>query len=469
MRFPVLLTIIVALLAVGVVLVIGQFIIDPPQPLIVQAGFAPEAITPNADGSADVTVFSYVLSQNAKVSMTFEGGDGSRFVYRENQPRTAGDYSVTFSGVVDGYVRDGEQIAGDVLRRLMPDGVYSWRLAAVADDNGETMESTGTLTISDGDPALPEMPEFTVFPDVFTPNQDGISDRTAINVFLTKDVEFLNVFLEREGMEPIYVPERQEEVDPDSAGRHWFDYEGGVDLNADPPPDGEYTVVALAQDTVGQRVQRTGTLTILEGGKPLGQIIPQPIGASVIFEVRPYEERFYTDRNQRGDLIEPPSDPDSLNLNEITMQVGDLLVFKLTVENYSDVRLRTAGSPPGTVYAWEQNSSTFGEYDESGAWRVGIDCDTATRDYPWRWALDSPENLETSVDPNTGNTYYYLPAGARAVVWGAIHMTQIEARNPQNCWAGLIQEDVDVYNTNVGPRRIELVDPRSDETPAGNG
>lgn len=471
MRIPVWLTIIAALVTLAVVLLVGQFIITPPQPLIVEAEFSPEAITPNADGEDDVTVFSYMLSRNASISMTFEGEDGSPFVYRDHQLRTEGDYRVEFSGVVDGYVLEGEQIAGDVLRRLIPDGVYTWRLVAEADDNGETLERTGILTISDGDVALPEMPEFTVFPDVFTPNQDGISDRTAINVFVTKEAD-LSVYLEREGVEPIFVPQRLDDfVEGQGARMYTYDYEGGVDLNANPPPDGEYTVIALAQDEVGQRVQRMGTLTIVNGGKPRAQIVPQPTGATVVFETRPYEERFYTTREQPGDLIDPPSDPQSLSMNTITMLVGDLLVFKLTVENYGEVPIRTQGSPPGTVYDWDQRAATFGEYDESGAWRVGINCDTANTDFPWRWLLGDADSLTQEVDPNTGNTYYYLPPHARSVVWGAIRMTTIEARNPQNCSAGLIHEDVEVTETNraVGPRQIELVDPTGEQTPTDNG
>ncbi|MGV2434124.1 MAG UNVERIFIED_CONTAM: hypothetical protein LVT10_03810 [Anaerolineae bacterium] len=38
----------------------------------------------------------------------------------------------------------------------------------------------------------------------------------------------------------------------------------------------------------------------------------------------------------------------------------------------------------------------------------------------------------------------------------------IAARNPQNCWAGLIHEDVavSVRNARVGARSIELIDPQ---------
>ena len=66
-----------------------------------------------------------------------------------------------------------------------------------------------------------------------------------------------------------------------------------------------------------------------------------------------------------------------------------------------------------------------------------------------------------STIPVTGNTYRYLPAGARAVVWGAVRMTDLEAYNPQDCWAGLIHEGVEIapVNQNVGARSVMLVQP----------
>ena len=117
---------------------------------------------------------------------------------------------------------------------------------------------------------------------------------------------------------------------------------------------------------------------------------------------------------------------------------------------------------PGTVYDQQERAATLGDYDESGSWRVGIDCDTATSDYPWRWRVGDSQVLQQVYDAQTDNTYYYLPAGERAVVWGGIRMTElINARNPQNCWAGLIHEDVavSIRNSRVGARSIELVDP----------
>ena len=43
-------------------------------------------------------------------------------------------------------------------------------------------------------------------------------------------------------------------------------------------------------------------------------------------------------------------------------------------------------------------------------------------------------------------------------MWGAVHMTQfVKARNPRQCWAGLIHEDVEVVNQRVGARDVLLV------------
>lgn len=460
MRIPIWTVGVGALLAVGAVVVAGQALVNPERPLIAEAAFAPETISPNADGVDDITVFGYALTRNARVSLAFEGEPG-RYVFRQDEPRTPGDYTVAFSGVVDGFALPGDQVFGQIMRRLMPDGIYTWTLSAT-DEADVTETRTGTLTLQDGDAPLPDISEFTVAPDVFTPNQDGISDRVEVNAFLTKAAD-LQVYLQAGDGARYFIPERLEIVRPDEMGRHMFDYEGGVDQNASPPPDGTYILVASAQDAVGQRIERTATITLETGGKPYAQILTQPSGVSVVMEAQPWEDRYATTRALPGDLIAPPNDSASLALTTIAMPLGDLLVFKLTVENNGPVPVRTTGPEPGTVYDWEQNDSALGWFVEPGAWRVGIDCTTAARDYPWRWGLGAHDDLIAQVNPIDGQTYYYLPPGARTVVYGAIRMTQLEVYNPQNCWAGLIHEGVDVseFNRNVGSRQIELIAPES--------
>ncbi len=452
------LTLLAALVTLAVMIVLGIAIIAPPRPLILNAGFQPNVISPNADGNDDVAEFRYGLSRAATISITLDDGNGNTFDFRQSERRIADDYQVLFSGVVDGYLNDNETSTATVLRRLMPNGVYTWTLRAVAED-GETSEVSGSLTLTDGSANLPDITALDVAPSIFTPNQDGISDRTQINVFVTEP-SALSVYLLTPDAQQIFVPPRVEESRPGESGMHVYDYEGGVDRNADPPADGEYVVVARAQDAIGQVVERRSALTIALGGKPYGQIVPQPNGATVVFASQAWEERFTNTPDTSGALIGVPGDPQALSLNTITMPVGDLLVFKLTIENVGRVPLRTTGPAPGFVYAWNQRAATFGLFDESGAWRVGIDCTTAASDYPWRWAIGSDDQLIEEVDPVDGRIYRYLPPGVTTIVWGAVRLTEIEARNPQNCWAGLIHEDVGIalINQNVGARSVELVE-----------
>lgn len=461
MRVPIALTLVFAGIGLMIALGFGSLIVRPNVPLILMAGFDDAEITPNADGVNDVTRFQYQISRNANITLLLEHNDDGRvYVFRDNQPRLAAEYAVLFSGVVDGFTLPDEDIAGTIERRLLPDGVYTWRLIATNDD--ESDEATGTLTIRDADSPLPEITVFTVGPTIFTPNQDGIDDRVEINVYLEKEAE-LSVFLVGEDGREIPISARKEGRLPGEAGRHIFDYEGGIDLGADPPRDGTYTVVALAQDAVGQRIRREAQLTIQDGGKPRAEIVPQAVGVDVVFEVQPYDERFFSDFDALGDLADIPADPASLARTPITMPLGDMLVFRATVENYSDVKIRTSGPPPGTVYQQNQFAASLGAFEQSGVWRLGIQCQTSVVPFPYRWAIGSEDDLIVEIDERNGNEYHYLPPGRRAVVWGAIRMTNLEIRqNPQLCWAGLIHEDVEVSlrNSFVGAREIRLVDPQ---------
>jgi hypothetical protein len=454
--------VIVAVIALVAVIVGADQLMNPSRPLIVAVEFDPPFITPNADGVDDVTRISYEISQSAHVSIVLVDEAGTEFIFRDNQPRDAGKYNVLFSGVVGGFVLDDEEIEGEVLRRLLPNGVYTWRLSAVAqDDDQNTMQMTGDFTITDGASELPLIVEFSVSPPIFTPNQDGVSDRTQINVYVNKDHQALDVYLLNDAGVRLPLIRRIEGRQIGEAGRHQYDYEGGVDIGADPPADGIYTVVVELRDHEGQMTRRTDTLEIRDGGQPLAEIRGQNVGATVVFVAQPYEARYYSDNNGLGDLIDLPDDPADTRTTAVTMALGDMLVFKLTVSNYGAAPIRTSGPPPGTVYDFNQRASSLGQLDQSGVWRVGIDCETSLEaSYPWRWALGDEDNLEKVEDPVTGNTYYYLPSGEQTVVWGAIRMTEYNRlANPQACWAGLIHEDVGIStrNNNVGRREIQIL------------
>jgi hypothetical protein len=282
------------------------------------------------------------------------------------------------------------------------------------------------LVISDADTQLPDIWEFTVSPITFTPNQDGLDDRVFINVFIPKAADLQVYLINAEGKR-IFIPESQQERQPGEEGRHSFEYDGGIDNGSDPPPDGTYQVQVESGDAEGQKLRATREVTIINGGVPLAEIVAQPVGDTVQFSAE-------------------------------SVVVGDVLTFALTVENYGDAPIRTTGPDSGYIFDQDELYSTGGYYQESGAWRVGIGCDTCITDYPWRWALGTSDTL-TPIETD-GVAHLYLMPGERAVVTGGIRLKNIiAARNPQQFWAGLIHEDVEIapLNSRVDPHWIEIV------------
>jgi len=395
------------------------------QLLLSNVSFSSEVITPNADHDTDVVLITYDLSRDAWVSVYFEDASGIIYYFRRhvrNGPSGDIPYQFYFAGVVDGYSLPGEAFDGfSVEKRVLQDGVYTWTVSA-EDSDGLVEHASGTLTVEGADTSLPELRGFSVYPPVFSPNRDGIADRTTINVDLTKDVDELSVYLQGADALRYHVAEKESVSRANEAGWHEFDYDAGVDLGADPPPDGIYTVTMRARDAIGQWTVATGTLTMENGGVPRAYILNGEVQWSAE-----------------------------------SVPLGDTLFFTLTVDNDSATPIRTSGPPPSTVYDSDQNYATLGAYVESGVFRVGIHCETSPIDHPWRWAVGGPDDL---VKDQAG--HLYLPAWGRAVVTGGIRFVDVvDARNPQYCYASLIHEDVEIsmVNYRVDPVRLYIEKP----------
>lgn len=384
------------------------------RPLLSDVAVSPETITPNADGNTDVTRISYELSRSANISIYLVDEAGQRHYFRQDRRRSRGAYNVDFGGVVAG--------------AMLTDGTYTWVVEATA-DNGETAHREGTLVIRDADTQRPELRGFSVYPKVFTPNRDGINDRVDINYYLTKEADVKVYLIAPDGETRYPIAEVEREIEPGEPGFHTYDYEGGVDRRADPPPNGGYTVWAEAVDRVGNRTVVTDTLTIADGGVPRAQIVNAVVD-------------FYNP--ETGDLVVP---------------LGQTLAFTLTVENDGTVPIRTIGPMPGTHYASDENFNTKGFPQSSGAWRVAIDYEgNPSYAYPYRWAVGSPEALEQRVI--NGNVEYFLMPGQRALVTGTIQLVDVPAGNKDAVyfWAGLIHEDVAIqtFNDHVAPTQINV-------------
>lgn len=427
MRIPRGLTIIASAIVLATLIGIGYVVTMPSGPVIADGKFGSQAITPNGDGKNDLTTISYTVRRPSTVSIYFTDSAGRKFYFRHDEVRAPGDYSVLFGGIVDGFTLPGEQVKGKVLSRVLPSGDYIWTIEGKDSQSGQTDANTGKLTISDADSALPDLWDFSVSPQTFTPNQDGIDDVSWINVYTPKDAT-LSVYLVNQTGIKYFVPEHADTQQIGKAGRHTYQYDGGVTDGSAPPPNGDYEVVATSKDSIGQMVTVSGKLTVKDGGNSLAEILGQPVG-------------------------------DTVKYNSTSIKVGDVLSFTLTVKNTGDAPVRTTGPAPGYIYNQDELFPSTGYLLESGAWRVALHCDTCITDYPWRWALGTPNTL-TPIEDQEGHVHYYLMPNQQAVITGGVRLkTIVPSRNPQQFWVGLIHEDVGIapQNNRVDPRWIEIV------------
>ncbi len=405
---------------VGIVLLVLLILSACGQkPLLQDVSVVPDTITPNADGQTDLTRITFTLNRNAIVSITLINSGGQAYTFRAPRRLSLNDkpYTVYFGGAVDGFTLPDETNDFIIVKRMLPDDVYTWEIRAETEE-GESAVATGTLTIQGADTALPGIRGFTVAPKTFSPNQDGIDDRTRINLTLDKDVESLRVYLEGPDRTSHAIPEDEQVNRLNAKGWHTYDYDGGIDAGAEPPPDGIYTVFAEAQDKMGQRVIARQTLEIVNAGLPRAYILNGEVEYSAT-----------------------------------SLVISETLCFTLTVENDSTAYLRTIGPWPGTTYRSDQNFNTLGYSEESGVFRIAMDFDTSLRNYPFRWGIGRP-----GVDLEQIGDNWYLPPNARSQVTGCVQIVEVPVRNPLYYWTGLIHEDVAIANVNnrVDPNFVTI-------------
>jgi hypothetical protein len=395
-------------------------------PLLHDAQIAPDFISPNADGEQDVTEIAYSLRRPAAVSIFFENEAGERFYFRQDRRRAPGDYTVLWGGVVDqNEVTEVPGGTAEVLSRVLPDGEYRWVIEATG-DNGETAQAEGTVTLTDADTEMPELNNFAVVPGVFRPNQDGLRDDwVSISYYLTKDVDEVLVYLV-DPDEPdlrYFIAEQPGVIEPEERGYHEYRYEGGVDLNAEPPPDGEYQIVGQVRDKAGNATRVQQTLTILEGGKP------------------------------RADVAQGEIDWQGEMNRVVGVPLGERLCFTAIVTNEGAVPIRTTGPWPGQEYNFTENYNALAAdgneewFQQAGVWRFGINFDTTGIDFPFRWAVGRQEDLERRVID--GEEQWYLMPGTSGEVSGCIVLDEEPPVGTNFWWGGLIHEFVAVTNNYI--------------------
>lgn len=398
-------------------------------PLLHGVSVAPTTISPNADGKTDATEIRYSLRRSADVSIYFENDAGDRFYFRQERRRSPGNYNVLWGGVVD----DPEVIeipggTAEILSRVLPDGDYRWVVEA-REDNGNVERITGNITLVDGANEVPELHNFAVVPQIFRPNQDGLRDDwVSISYYLTKDVDTIQIYLidpDNPAMK-YFIAEGPNIVEPNEQGYHEYRYEGGVDLNAEPPPDGTYQIVGEARDLAGNRVRVISELTIEEGGKP------------------------------RADIARGEIEWEGEMNRVVSLTLGETLCFRAVVRNEGTVPIRTTGPWPGQTYKYSENFNTLAAQSdddqvtpkEAGAWRFGIMYEAAGIDFPYRWAVGRPEeDLEMRLID--GQEQWYLMPGQAGETYGCIEFDAVPPLVSDTWWGGLIHRDVGVPNNYV--------------------
>jgi hypothetical protein len=134
--------------------------------------------------------------------------------------------------------------------------------------------------------------------------------------------------------------------------------------------------------------------------------------------------------------------------------LGNTFCFTATVQNDGNVPIRTSGPWPGQTYKFSENYNTLAVREnekswlqQAGTWRFGVNFDSTGVDFPFRWAIGRPEDLEKRVVD--GQEQYYLMPGKRGQVTGCIQMDAVPAVGTQFWWGGLIHEQVAVANDAV--------------------
>jgi hypothetical protein len=405
-------------------------------PLLYDVRVAPDTISPNADGDQDVTEIFYSLRRTATVSIYFENEAGERFYFRQDRRRSPGVYDVQWGGVVEvGRTVETSYGPQEIVSQVLPDGRYRWTIEAI-DERARRESATGSITLQEGDTVLPELHNFSVVPQVFAPNQDGLDDRVSISYSLNKEVAKILVYLEDPANPDIrfILPEKPALVEPFEAGYHEYDYDGGVDLNAEPPPDGTYRVVGEVRDAAGNMVRVVRELTIREGGKP------------------------------RADVAQAEIDWDGEMNRVVFTPLDGKICFKTIVTNEGTVPIRTTGPWPGQDYLFTENSNTLAARDneawfqQAGVWRFGINFDTTGVDFPYRWAVGRQQDLERRIDA-TGREQWYLLPGKSGEVSGCIVMNEAPPTGTNFWWGGLIHEFVGVVNNNIDRISVQVGEP----------
>src|SRR5690606_21482102 len=144
----------------------------------------------------------------------------------------------------------------------------------------------------------------------------------------------------------------------------------------------------------------------------------------------------------------------------VGVPLGEKVCFKTIVTNEGTVPIRTTGPWPGQEYRFSENYNTLAAdgheewFQQAGVWRFGVNFDTTGVDFPFRWAVGRPEDLERRVID--GQEQWYLLPGKSGEVSGCIVMDEKPPVGTNFWWGGLIHEFVSVANNYIDRISVEV-------------
>ena len=141
---------------------IGRPVPPPPALSLTNLATTPSVITPNADGSADVTTVSFTLGTASVVTGQVLDEGGATVLSLVNEQRAAGNNSFQFGA------------------HVLPDGRY--RMVVTAKSGTKSVTKTAPLVVDRTLTGLQAMPT------VISPNGDGVNDATTLSFALAQNV-----------------------------------------------------------------------------------------------------------------------------------------------------------------------------------------------------------------------------------------------------------------------------------------
>jgi hypothetical protein len=377
------------------------------RPLLSDVSVSAEVLRPTNGG--ETATISYAVGRLAQVSIYLQGVDGTRYVLRENETRSATTDAYTLR--FDGTAPTNDPI---LLRRLLPTGRYTVVIAATGDD-GTSATVERPLTIEGSDVPLPEIADLVVAPTSITPNADGIDDVAEITYRLPVTAT-VDITVTSPDSRDVYALVANEQQEPMLHRTFW----NGRTPDGRILPDGLYTYTIRAQDQYGSMVQHQMPISVGGAGQPEATITYSYMA------------------------------PQSLMLS-------DVFTVTMRVKNTGTVPIRTYGPPSGYEYSTRQVFSSI-EHEQyvaksGGFWRIGVDWDSnsgAGLRYPFRWAISPRPPAQWKV-PNVEDL---LMPGEEALVIGRIRVEQQETK--MGFYTGLIQDGVGFFQDKTGRTIIKI-------------